>query len=232
MAKKEPEKVYASRKVVFSGYPPSARVTLPPEVVKVLELKEEKKDDVLFVVNGNLVIIGNLRRISEKALDEHTRLTLQLLRKRWEIARQLLDEQEKYYLGKIERIEFDKTKEQKREELKKLNQIFSQVSSSASQFLGERELHFASAIQLDQLLTFVSIEEESEKQENFLTILEYVTQMKEEEMNLKRLLEILEERKNQGKMNWADYNEAREKYLGRLELAEERLKKLKNILCV
>lgn len=132
---------------------------------------------------------------------------------------------EKLAEGKISEWEFEGFFSRLRGELRGM-------ASSYRTAFSERELHFIAAEDLDGFLSVMSIEEEQEKEEKFYTLLEEVKEIKEEVEKIKGILKLLDHNFKEGKISKKRYEPLRERFLGKLTLAEERLSKLRAILCV
>lgn len=216
------------RKVTFSGG--AARVTIPPVVKEMLEIEED--DRIVFIWKGGLIFIENPKRLSVETLyEERIVRMLKLIKEKYKIAKRLIDNVNKYASGKMDRARFSAERVKIEEKLEELNKIFERISSGLPS-LNERDLRFVSTNRTDELLTLISIEGESEMEENFRATIDFIKSVKEEVNEMKGLLKKIEEGKNQGRIPREDYEVLRERYLGRLMLAETRLKKLKDVLCV
>ncbi len=95
----------------------------------------------------------------------------------------------------------------------------------------ERELHFMSADDIGQLVAAISIEDEHEKEERFLSLIEDVTDFNSQLYNIKNTLRQLEQGFSEGRVSKNYYEILRERYLGKQTLVEERLRRLKKIVC-
>lgn len=239
MSKKTPKKMYITRKVTFFGSPEGryARVVLPPEVIERLELKEPSVEEkeraeerVVFIIDGELVILANLRKLAEEFLDEMSKNTLKLLKKKWELTKQVTKNYRKWIDGEMDINEWNRERNEKEKELNQLNSFFARISTGISSFLSERELRFTSAGNIDQFLSAILIEEEEEKEEDFLFVIGYIKQIKEDVNKMNVFLKNLEEERKKKKLSSHDYEILKERFLGKLTLAQERLKKIRSML--
>lgn len=222
--------LFETRKVVFSALQRTAKVTIPPSFQRILELKEG--DRILYIAMNNLVWVENLRRLTPEYLkNKHVTQTLKLIIKRIQLCKQISEDHVRYINGEIDHKEYWRRLRAKEEELRKLSEIFKQIYSKLPKgLLSERELHFLSMDRLDQLMAVVSMEEEKEREEEFIELSEGIKRVRESINSLRALLSKLDDGWRKGRIPQKDYKVLRERYIGKLTLAEERLMKLKELL--
>jgi len=94
----------------------------------------------------------------------------------------------------------------------------------------QRELHFVQTDRIGDLFAILSVSEEQEKEEEFLGLLDQVKKVKEEVKRLKDVLAISKEASARERLGEDLYKKLRERYIGKLTLAERRLNRLKNFI--
>lgn len=227
MTEKIGKKIIGCRRVVRSGE--SARVVIPSEIADKLEL--EDGDTLVFIFIDGLIILKNLRALlPEKLEDEAVFLTLKLINDIVEIERRIQKLVEETIRGKIEEIKYKEEVERLKKEAKEKYEILKKVKDEAKKILPARELTFATLDNLDKIFTAISIEREREKEENLLALLEELGKFKEDVEGIKENLKLLEQTFMKGKISKEQYEAWKEKYLGSLALAEDRLMRIKSIL--
>ncbi|MGB9622293.1 MAG: AbrB/MazE/SpoVT family DNA-binding domain-containing protein [Candidatus Bathyarchaeia archaeon] len=227
MTEKIGKKIIGCRRVVRSGE--SARVVIPSEIADELEL--EDGDTLVFIFIDGLIILKNLRALlPEKLEDEAVFLTLKLINDIVEIERRIQKLVEETIRGKIEEIKYKEEVERLKKEAKEKYEILKKVKDEAKKILPARELTFATLDNLDKIFTAISIEREREKEENLLALLEELGKFKEDVEGIKENLKLLEQTFMKGKIGKEQYEAWKEKYLGSLALAEDRLMRIKSIL--
>jgi len=105
-----------------------------------------------------------------------------------------------------------------------------EMSRSYAQIFSRRDLHFIATGELEQLLASMSIEEEKKREERFLSLVDEVKSLKEDAENIRGLLEKLDHGFREGRIDKDYYEAIRERYQGRLTLAEKRLERLRKLV--
>ncbi|MEM5853690.1 MAG: AbrB/MazE/SpoVT family DNA-binding domain-containing protein [Candidatus Aenigmatarchaeota archaeon] len=233
MSKKIPYEieVIEARTVVFSGHPSSARVTIPPKIVKRLKIK--KGDQLAFIAGDKFVIVENVRRMLPEILKQESLLfVLNIIGQITEKSKELDMLEKRYVKGEVGEADWRSEYEKLMKEMKELMKILNEIKEKVpSKFFSERELHFVSSNEIDQLLAAIAIDEEQEKEMNFLALISEVETLKAEVDDLRDTLSKLENSISEGKISKGQYTMLKEKYLGKLTLAEDRLKRLKKLVC-
>jgi hypothetical protein len=103
------------------------------------------------------------------------------------------------------------------------------VGTYRSAFSG-RELRFIETGDIDSFLAALLIEEEAEKEEELSSLLEDVRRFVDEVGEIKKILSMLGQSFMDGMISREMYEGLRERYLGRLTLAENRVKRLREVL--
>ncbi len=211
----------------------SQRVTIP---IDILREKWGKTDDEIshegfplcFIQENDKVLIEPPERVVysgiypdelvNKVKDEWSKYQRRILAKR---CNELYIDLAK---GKITEWQLERRLNEFKEEFKKMIITYRRAFT-------ERELHFIATGNLTQLIPMISIEDEQEKEENFLLLIEEVQRVKEEVTELKDILSRLEHSFNKGKISKRMYVMLKERFLGNLALVENRVNRLKDIVC-
>jgi hypothetical protein len=215
------------RKVIF--HDTAARVTIPPNIQKILGFSTRAKSaHLVFISKGGIVFIENLERMAPSTLlnDKIVRL-LRLIKEKYELSRNLQEAMEKLVAGRITLENFLEESRQISKKLEEVNNIFKSLKLPT---LPERDLHFVLISQIDELISFLSLQEEAEEEEEVQFLIEEIKRMKYEVEHLKSLLKHLEEREELKILEKGRYDSIKERYLGKLSLAENRLKRLKDAI--
>ncbi|MEM2614533.1 MAG: hypothetical protein QXO15_10010 [Nitrososphaerota archaeon] len=129
-----------------------------------------------------------------------------------------------YIEGKISHTEFESR-------LNKLSRELSGMVSSYKRIFSERELQFITLGELDKLLAITSIEEEIEREEAFILLMDDVKSIKEELRNYKHILGKLNEGFAEGRISRKYYEVLRERFLAKIEYLEQKINELRRLIC-
>jgi len=100
-----------------------------------------------------------------------------------------------------------------------------------AQSFSQRELHFMDIGKFDQLIASILIDEEQVREEDFLALIDDVKKFKDELDSIRGILKQLENGFADGRISAKQYEMLKERYTGKLTLAEERLNRLTKLVC-
>jgi len=130
----------------------------------------------------------------------------------------------KFAIGEISEQEIERQFGQFRSKFKQMARFYRRAFS-------DRELHFIASDDLGQLLATISIDQEREKEESFLSLMDDVKKLKEELEGIRDVLNQLERGFTDGRIGAEQYRILRERNLGKLSVTENRLNRLKMFVC-
>jgi len=125
--------------------------------------------------------------------------------------------------GEIPEVNFDKQFDHYKEN-------FMKMASANKSAFSERELHFIASDDFAQLLATIFLGEEERKEEDFNALMEDVKKIKDELSAIREILKMLEEGFGEGRVSTKHYEFLKERYLGKLSLAERRFETMKKVL--
>jgi hypothetical protein len=115
-------------------------------------------------------------------------------------------------------------------QINRFKEKFTKMAKSYRTLFSQRELHFIASDEFNQLLAAIAMEEEKEKEENFLSLLDDVKKLGEELTKIRSILFELDKNFSEGKISRKMYELLREKFSGKLVFAESRMKRLKETI--
>jgi len=212
----------------------SHKVTIPISVLKETwgksdgEIKYKKGFQVCFIREDDKTLLElpervlNSKDYSEELKEE---VSKEWLRHRRKIVAEECDElYVKLSKGQISESEFDARFSHFKDE-------FKQTARDHRTAFSERELHFIASNDLGQLLAAISIDEEQEKEEALQSLAEDVKKFQDESEKMRDVLKLLEQGFKERRITENRYEMLRELHKGKLTLAEDRLNRLKEVLC-
>jgi len=194
----------------------SAKVTIPMKMVKQVwkKVEEEPKENLgrpgeirtltspknfpVCFIRGDAKLIIELPENAMRSLDYPEDIR-EKIRQEWsKYQRRLLADEwdklcEKCAKGNLSELEIE-------EQFSKLRTKFKEMARSQRAVFSERELHFISADKLDQLIVNISIDNEREKDESFLSLIDDATHFNNELKAIKNTLRELEHGFSEGRV--------------------------------
>jgi len=220
----------------------SVKITIPMKIVKEIWKKTEeklsegrpgvsltfvKKFPVCFFKSDKKIILDlpeNVISSREYPVEVVEKVKEEMIKYQAKIfAKQYEDMLRNLVTGKISKYTFEK-------EVKRILGNLNKVSEGLKQILSQRDLRFIATVDLERLLVSMTIEEEKEREERFLSLMDEVKSFKEDIENIKELLKKLEHAFKEERINKKYYEIVRERYQGHLTLAERRLDRLRKLV--
>jgi hypothetical protein len=203
----------------------SYKVTIPLKIVDEVWKKKENFLICFIQSNGNVILEPPELVMRDPGYSDE-------LKSR--VNEDMLKNEKKLLIKKLEELYGDSVKGMSRWEIeRRINDIKVKLIEMARfhEFaFSQRELHFIHTDKIGDLFATLSINEEQEKEEEFLGLMDEVKKMKEEVKRLKDVLVQSEKVLTRDKLGKDLYEKLRERYIGKLTLAEQRLNRLKSII--
>jgi hypothetical protein len=219
----------------------SAKVTVPMKIVKEWGKAEErlsedrpgvlltfvKKFPVCFIRSDGKVILElpeNVVTSGEYPSELIKKVREVLVKDQMKtLADQYEDLLQKLATGHISNQAFDN-------EVEKIIGKLKEISRTHVQIFRGRDLHFIDAGELEHLFASMSIEDEEMKEESFHSLIDDIRGIKEDAKNIETVLKRLDEEFKERKVDRNRFETIKERYLGKLTLAEKRLDRLRNFV--